>query len=159
MQIRHHLKPGDLGSVIQLHGTLYANEYNLDQTFEGYVAAGMGEFAKQFDGNKDFAAIVEDDAGKIVGSVFIMGLADQTAQLRWFLLDPKARGVGLGKKLLNEAIEFCRARKFKSVCLWTIGELKTAASLYRSAGFTLTEENAREIWGGVRKEQRYDLIF
>ena len=159
MQIRYHLKPGDLGNVIQLHGTMYAQEYDLDQTFEGYVAAGMGEFAKQFDKNKDFVAIVEADDARIVGSIFIMGLADQTGMLRWFMLSPEARGSGLGKRLLNEAIKFCRDRQFKSICLWTIGELKTAAHLYRSAGFTLTEENVRDIWGGVRKEQRYDLVL
>ena len=159
MKNRYELEPGDLGSIIRLHGTLYAQEYKLDQTFEGYVAAGMGEFAKQFDPAKDFVCVVEDDNEKIVGSIFIMGLPDKTAQLRWFLLHPDARGSGLGRILLTEAIKFCRDRNFKSICLWTIGELTKAANFYRSAGFTLTEEKMRDIWGDVRKEQRYDLIL
>jgi len=158
MRIRNNLNPGDLGYIIQLHGTLYAQEYNLDHTFEGYVAAGMGEFAKSFEARKDFVAIAEHE-DQILGSIFIMGLPDQTAQLRWFLLHPKARGQGLGKKLLAAAINFCRDRGFKSVCLWTISELTTAAHLYCQAGFTITEENAREMWGGPRTEQRYDMIL
>ena len=118
----------------------------------------MGEFAKALDLTKDFIAIVEDD-DEVVGSIFINGLPDQTAKLRWFLLHPKTRGAGLGKRLLNDAINFCK-RKFKSVCLWTIGELTTtAAHLYRSVGFTLTEEKTLDMWGEFRKEQRYDLIL
>jgi GNAT superfamily N-acetyltransferase len=156
MQIRNHLNAGDLGYIIYLHGVLYAKEYGLDRTFEGYVAAGMGEFVKSLDSEKDFIAIAENE-GEIVGSIFINGLPDQTALLRWFLVDPKARGVGLGKRLLQDALEFCRQRKFKSVSLWTIGELTTAAKLYRQAGFKLVEENTREFWGTLRKEQRYDL--
>lgn len=158
MKIRNSIKPGDFGGVIHLHGVLYAREYGLDHTFEGYVAVGLGEFAKSFDGNKDYFAVAEFE-DRIVGSIAIMGLPDQTAQLRWFLLDPSARGFGLGKKLLSEALEFCRQKNFTSVCLWTISELKTAARLYRAAGFTLTEENTRDLWGAVRNEQRYDLIL
>jgi GNAT superfamily N-acetyltransferase len=158
MEIRNVLKPGDVGYIIYLHGTLYAQEYGLDHTFEGEVALKMEEFTKAFNPAKDFVAIAEDD-DQIVGSIFIMGLPNQTAQLRWFLLHPKARGQRLGKKLLDEAINFCRDRGFKSVCLWTISELTTAAHLYRTAGFTLTTENTREMWGGPRTEQRYDLIL
>jgi GNAT superfamily N-acetyltransferase len=156
MDIRNDMQPGDLGSVIHLHGTLYGKEYDLDHTFEGHVAAGLGEFAKQFDPNKDLFLIAEHD-GQIVGSIAINGLPDHTAQLRWFLLHPSARGVGLGKRLLGEALDFCRQRGFKSVCLWTISELKTAAHLYRQAGFTLSSEKTHDFWGGVRTEQRYDL--
>jgi GNAT superfamily N-acetyltransferase len=158
MQIRTNLKPGDIGYVIYLHGILYAEEYGLDRTFEGDVAARMGEFARAFDDRRDFFAVAENE-GRIVGSVAINGHEDQTAQLRWFLLHPSARGAGVGKKLLNEALNFCRERGFRSVNLWTISELKTAAHLYRSAGFQLIEENTIEIWGGVRTEQRYELTL
>ena len=156
MEIRKGMRPGDLGAVIQLHGVLYAQEYDLDHTFEGHVAAGIGEFAKQFDPNKDLFVVAEND-GAIVGSIAINGLEDQTAQLRWFLLHPSTRGAGLGKKMLNQALQFCRERGFKSVTLWTISELKAAAHLYRSAGFKVTYENTREFWGGVRTEQKYEL--
>ena len=156
MQIRRNFHPGDVGAVVQLHGVLYAKEFSLDHTFEGHVAAGLGEFAKQYDPNKDLFAVAEDN-GHIVGSIAIMGLPDQTAQLRWFLLDPSIRGAGLGKRMLTEALDFCRQQHFKSVCLWTISELKAAAHLYRAAGFTVTEEKTYDFWGGIRTEQRYDL--
>jgi GNAT superfamily N-acetyltransferase len=156
MQIRTGLRPGDLGYVIYLHGVLYANEYNLDHTFEGEVAAKMGDFAKQFDPNKDFFAVAEDDE-KIVGSIAIHGLGEGRALLRWFLLHPAARGKGLGKRLFNDALNFCRERGFHTVNLWTISELTTAAHLYRQAGFQVIEENTREFWGGKRTEQRYEL--
>ncbi len=156
MQIRRNFEPGDIGAVVRLHGVLYAREFNLDHTFEGHVAAGLGEFAKQYDPKKDLWVVAENE-GRIIGSIAINGLPDQTAQLRWFLLDPSARGAGLGKKMLNEALEFCRQHKFKSVCLWTISELKAAAHLYREAGFTVTEEKTYDFWGGIRTELRYDL--
>jgi len=159
MIVRKNYKPGDVGYVIYLHGLLYAREYALDHTFEGDVAQRMGEFIKSFDANKDLFAIAEDAEGNIVGSIAINGLADNTAQLRWFLLHPSARGAGLGKQLLQQAINFCKERKFTSVSLWTISELKTAAHLYRQAGFQVTWENTREFWGGTRTEQRYDLIL
>ena len=158
MKIRKGFEPGDIGSIVQLHGVLYGEEYNLDHTFEGHVAAGLGEFAKQYDPNKDLFAVAEDE-GRIVGSIAIMGVPDQTAQLRWFLLHPAARGAGLGKRMLNEALDFCREHHFKSVCLWTISELKAAAHLYRQAGFTVTREETHEIWGATRTEQEYDLIL
>jgi ribosomal protein S18 acetylase RimI-like enzyme len=158
MQLRTNIKPGDIGQVIYLHGTLYAQEYDLDYTFEGYVAAGLGEFAKNFDERKDRLWLAEDQ-GRLVGTIAIAGLPDRTAQLRWFLVHPEARGAGLGRQLLSEAIEFCRNRGAKSIFLWTISELKAAASLYQSAGFRRTEEKQHLIWGGMRTEERYDLLL
>jgi len=158
MQIRTNIRSGDIGYVIYLHGVLYAREYNLDSTFEGYVAAGLGEFAITYDERKDYFAIAEAE-GRIVGSIAIVGRPDQTAQLRWFLVDPDARGSGLGRKLLHEALAFCRNHKFRSVFLWTLSELKAAAYLYQDAGFRLTEQKTHEIWGDVRTEERYEIIL
>ncbi|HEY6243905.1 MAG TPA: GNAT family N-acetyltransferase [Pyrinomonadaceae bacterium] len=156
MNLRTHFKPGDIGYITYLHGTLYAAEYGLDHTFEGYVAAGLGQFANTYNSEHDYFAVAELD-GTIVGSVAIVGQPDQTAQLRWFLVDPDARGQGLGKRLLRDAVDFCRQRNYKSVFLWTISELKTAAHLYRDAGFQLTEQNTHAIWGAVRTEEKYEL--
>ncbi len=158
MQIRTNIRPGDIGAIVHLHGTLYAQEYGLDYTFEGYVAAGMGEFAKAFDERRDFLAVAEVD-GRIIGAIAIVGLEDQTAQLRWFLLHPDARGRGLGRKLIYEALTFCRARGFRNVFLWTISELTAAAHLYKEAGFHRTEQTTHEIWGAIRTEERYDLTL
>jgi len=158
MEIRTHIKPGDVGYITYLHGTLYAAEYGLDHTFEGYVAAGLGQFAETYDSKKDYFAVAELDE-RIVGAIAIVGQPDQTAQVRWFLVHPDARGHGLGRRLLKEAIGFCRQRKFKSVFLWTISELKTAAHLYRNAGFKLVDQNTHEIWGAMRTEERYELTL
>jgi len=156
MNLRTHFKPGDIGYITYLHGTLYAAEYGLDHTFEGYVAAGLGQFANTYNSDHDYFAVAELD-GTIVGSIAIVGQPDRTAQLRWFLVHPDARGHGLGKRLLREAVDFCRQRNYKSVFLWTISELTTAARLYRDAGFQLTEQNTHQIWGAVRTEEKYEL--
>ena len=156
MLIRTNIEPGDIGYVVYLHGILYAGEYGLDHTFEGYVAAGLGEFAKSVDGRKDRLWLAEKE-GRIVGSVAIVGLAGGTAQLRWFLVHPDARGGGLGRELLREALAFCRERGYGSVFLWTISELKAAAHLYAEAGFQRTEQKTHELWGAARTEERYDL--
>jgi N-acetylglutamate synthase-like GNAT family acetyltransferase len=158
MLIRTEIKPGDIGYIIHLHGVLYAQEYNLDHTFEGYVAAGLGNFAKSFDKRKDRLWLAEE-GGRIVGSIAIAGQADFTAQLRWFLVDPQARGSGLGGRLLRHSVEFCRGRNFRSVFLWTLSDLKAAAHLYQQAGFRRTEQKTHEIWGATRTEERYDLAL
>lgn len=158
MNIRTQLKPGDIGYIIYLHGTLYAQEYELDQTFEGDVAIKMGEFAKTYDPNKDFFAVAELN-GQILGSIVINGLPDEIALLRWFLVHPDARGRGLGHQLIDNALGFCRERGFKKVRLWTISELKAAAHLYKEAGFVVTREETHEIWGATRTEQEYELTL
>lgn len=158
MNIRTGLEPGDIGYIIYLHGVLYAQEYALDKTFEGDVAIRMGEFARIYDPRKDYFAVAELD-GKIVGSIVINGLSEETAQLRWFLVHPDARGRGLGHKLIDGALAFCRERGFKKVNLWTISELKAAAHLYRQAGFTVTRDETHEIWGAPRTEQEYELTL
>src|SRR4030095_1823496 len=139
MEIHVGIRPGDIGAITRLHGVLYAREYGLDHTFEGYVARAIGEFAVQFAEGKDYLAIVEED-GEIRGSVAIVGQGKR-AQLRWVLVDPSLRGHGVGRKLLHGAIDFCREQGFSSVYLWTISELKAAAKLYEEAGFRPTEQN------------------
>jgi N-acetylglutamate synthase-like GNAT family acetyltransferase len=156
LQIRTQLAPGDIGYIIYLHGVLYAREYGLDKTFEGDVAIRMGEFARTYDPRKDYFAVAESD-GRIAGSIVINGVSDEVAQLRWFLVHPDMRGRGLGRELINSALEFCRQQRLKKVCLWTISELKAAAHLYRQAGFMVTREETHEIWGARRTEQEYEL--
>ena|SRR6476660_4408216 len=156
MNIRTHIEPGDIGYITYLHGTLYAAEHQLDHTFEGYVAAGLGQFAKTYNSDNDYFAVAELEE-RIVGAIAIVGQPDRKAQLRWFLVHPDARGHGLGRRLLTLAIDFCRQHEYESVFLWTISELTTAAHLYRDAGFQLTEQNKHDVWGAVRTEERYEL--
>jgi GNAT superfamily N-acetyltransferase len=159
MLICTDIRPGDIGRVVEMHGELYAREYGLDRTFEGYVAAGLGEFAVGFDGSRDRLWLAEAEGGRLVGSIAIAGRDGVTAQLRWFLVRPEMRGSGLGGRLLGEAVEFCRGRGFRSVFLWTISELAAAAHLYRRAGFTPTERTTHDIWGAPHTEERYDLAL
>jgi N-acetylglutamate synthase-like GNAT family acetyltransferase len=158
IRIRTDIRPSDIGYLVYLHGVLYENEYHLDHTFEGYVASGLGEFAKSYDERKDRLWLAEKD-GLIVGSIAIVGLTNKTAQLRWFLVHPDARGVGLGRQLVQAALAFCRERSFESVFLWTLRGLPAAAHLYKEAGFERTEQKTHEIWGSIRTEERYDLTI
>jgi GNAT superfamily N-acetyltransferase len=155
-QLRHQLQPGDIGEVVRLHGTVYAAEHGWDHTFEGYVAEGIGRFAAAFDPARDRLWVADGDSG-VVGSIAIVGQPDGTAQLRWFVVHPNARGHGLGRQLLDAALSFCRDRHHTSVFLWTVGELHAAAHLYRDAGFELAEETRHESWGTVNTLQTYKL--
>jgi GNAT superfamily N-acetyltransferase len=155
-EIRHELKPGDIGYLIYLHGSLYAKEYKYDQTFEAYVAHGLVEFVKSFNPYRDRIWLAEAEGG-IIGSVAIVRTSKVETQLRWFLVHPDYRGQGLGKILLQEALKFCKERKYAGVFLWTTSELTTGSYLYAQAGFKKTIEKSHNIWGKFIAEERYDL--
>jgi GNAT superfamily N-acetyltransferase len=155
-KIRHHIKPGDIGYLVYLHGVLYAKEYGYDQTFEAYVAAGLTKFVKSFSSDKDRIWLAEI-SGQIIGSIAIVGRSKAEAQLRWFLVHPDYQGLGIGKKLLKGAVRFCRRRKFKTIFLWTTSELIEAAHLYTSIGFDKTTKRTHKIWGKRLTEEMYEL--
>lgn len=155
--LRCELWPGDLGRLTELHGLLYAEEYGFDNRFEAYVAGSLGEIVQRTTPARDRLWLAEA-AGRLVGSVGILGRENDEAQLRWFLVHPDARRRGLGGRLLREALDFSRAAGFRSVYLWTVSPLADAARLYTGAGFHLTEETPEAAPWGVRlREQRYDL--
>ena len=104
--IRHELRPGDLGMVIHLHGVLYAREYGLDTTFEPYVAKPLADFILSGAGRLWIA----EEEGRVVGSIAVVDAEDGVGQLRWFLLTPEARGTGLGRRMLETALTYCRDR-------------------------------------------------
>jgi GNAT superfamily N-acetyltransferase len=153
-RIRHQLQPGDIGAVVRLHGTVYAVEQGWGHAFEAYVAEGLGRFAASLDPTRDRLWIAETGSD-VVGSIAIVDQGDGTAQLRWFVVDPRARGQGLGGQLLAAALSFCRERRHTNVFLWTVSELHAAAHLYRRAGFELVEETRHEAWGTVNTLQTY----
>jgi len=155
VKIRHHLKPGDIGYLAYLHGVLYAKEYGWDHTLEAYVAPPLAKFAMS-QTDRERIWIVEKD-GETAGSIAIVESSKTEAQLRWLLLHPDVRGYGIGRRLVEEAIAFCRESGYSSVFLWTVRGLLAAAHLYESVGFHLTEEKTHKIWGAVLTEQRYDL--
>jgi len=155
LTIRHNFQPGDIGSIVYLHGVLYAEEYGYDLSFESYVAGPLAEFATNIKTREKIWIIEKNN--KIVGSMAIVEYSNDEAQLRWLLLHPDIRRRGLGKKLIDEAITFCQAKGYSSIFLWTEDLLAPAANLYKSKGFQLTEEKTHEIWGMELTEQRYEL--
>jgi GNAT superfamily N-acetyltransferase len=155
IQIRHELRPGDIGRLVELHGLLYAGEYGFDYTFEAYVAKPLGEFVLQSTERERLWLVDADNI--LMGSMAIVRHDDTTAQLRWFLLHPDIRGKGLGAQLIADAVKFCVAQGYTRVFLWTVSALLAAGHLYRRAGFHLSEEKTHQIWGGEWTEQRYDL--
>ncbi|MFL5386539.1 MAG: GNAT family N-acetyltransferase [Longimicrobiaceae bacterium] len=156
-RIRSVLRPGDLGSIIRLHGSVYGVEYGWDHTFEAMVAEGLARFVLADEGARRLWVAERD--GVVAGCIAIVGQPDGTAQLRWFLVDPAHRGAGIGRTLLDKALAFCRAGGSRSVFLWTVKGLDAAAHLYRSAGFAVTQEETRVRWGAAVTEQRYDLAL
>jgi len=155
-KLRYHTRPGDIGYLTHLHGITYAKEYGYDQTFEAYVADGLAKFIQSFSPDKDRIWLAEAD-GQIIGSVAIVGHSKVEAQLRWFFVHPKYRGVGVGGKLLNEALLFCKEREYRTVFLWTTSELGVAQDLYTRIGFKRTQTKTHRIWGKTITEERYDL--
>ncbi len=155
LKIRHELKPGDIGYIIYLHGSLYFEEYGYDTSFETYVAIPLSRFAQNIKENEKIWVIEKDT--KIVGSMAIVEHSKKEAQLRWLLLHPEIRGHGLGKRLIDEAITFCRACGYSLIFLWTENLLDSATNLYSSKGFILTDEKTHKIWGSKLTEQRYEF--
>ena len=155
--IRHDIKHGDIENIIQLHGQLYDKEYGYDSTFEAYVAKYLREFAPKINDREKIWIIEKHN--NIMGSMAIVEHTNDDAQLRWLLLHPDIRRQGLGKRLMDDAIAFCRACDYSTIFLWTEDLLKPATQLYRSKGFRLTEEKTHELWGTNLTEQRYELTL
>ena len=151
--LRHDLQPGDVAYIVYLHGTVYAREYGFDSTFEAYVAGPLAEFVRSRT-NRDRLWIAER-GDRIVGCIAVVGTSEKEAQVRWFLVDPSARELGLGKRLLHEAVAFCERCGYESIFLWTVSALTAAARLYRSAGFQKVEEKPGKQWGVDVVEEKY----
>lgn len=156
IHLRNDIRSGDIGSLIRMHGELYAREYGWDWSFEAFAAETFGRLAHTWDPARERIWIAEREGG-IVGCIAILSVDDDIAQLRWFLVDPAVRGTGLGRRLIDEALSFCRAAGYAHVFLWTMAGLAAAAHLYRSYGFEITHQETVERWSAVLTEERYDL--
>jgi GNAT superfamily N-acetyltransferase len=155
IQIRTTIKPGDIGYIIYLHGILYAAEYDWDYNFETYVAEPLCAFARSKDPQQRIWIVQQSD--KVCGSIALTRISSDKAQLRWFLLHPSLRGIGIGKKLMNMLLDFARQEHYQSIELWTVKGLDVACALYRRYGFELTEERTSHVWGSTVVEQKYLL--
>jgi DNA-binding MarR family transcriptional regulator/ribosomal protein S18 acetylase RimI-like enzyme len=151
-------RPGDLGWIVARHGTLYAEEYGWGENFEGLCAQIVAEFAANYDAKRERCWIAEMD-GENVGSVFLVKDTDEIARLRLLLVDPAARGRGLGTRLTDECVRFAKAAGYRGITLWTHSVLTAARHVYSKAGFTLTSNEKRKSFGKQVVSEIWDLKF
>jgi DNA-binding MarR family transcriptional regulator/N-acetylglutamate synthase-like GNAT family acetyltransferase len=148
-------REGDAAYIVRRHEELYLKEYGLSAVFAAYVRRLVGEMAAHFDPERECVLIPELD-GRRLGSVAIVKHDEQTAQFRFFLLEPEARGYGLGLRLMEEALAFCRGAGYRRVFLETISILTAARSIYRRAGFAVTQTHLHADWGREVLEERWE---
>ena len=139
-------EPGDLGYIVHQQGLLYAREYGWDWSFEALVSEIVGSFVRDFVPGRERCWVAERE-GEIVGSVFLVRQDDETAKLRLLYVDASARGLGLGRRLVQACISFAQAKGYKRMVLWTNDVLESARRIYEATGFTLLEEAPHHSFG------------
>ncbi|CAN5677852.1 hypothetical protein BH09PSE5_BH09PSE5_47920 [soil metagenome] len=156
IQIHFGYLPGVIGRCTEMHARYYSREVGFGQFFESKVALGMAEFSSRLDEPIN-GLWVATQGDRIVGTLAIDGqdLGEQTAHLRWFIVDDGVRGAGVGRLLMTEAMAFCDQNAFDATQLWTFQGLDAARRLYEQFGFTLAQEMPGTQWGSEVTEQRF----
>ena len=143
--LRPH-RPGDMGWVTQAHGALYTGEYGLNEKMEAYVAEVVAKFLREFDPTREHCWIAEQD-GSPVGSVFLVKESETIGKLRLLIVDPRARGLGVGRRLVEECVRFARQAGYSEITLWTHSILTAARRIYDSVGFEIVETETHDEFG------------
>ncbi len=155
--LRPH-QPGDIGWVIHRHGVLYNQEYGWDETFEALVARVAADFIDNYDHRRERCWIAERH-GEMVGSVFVTRLSDELAKLRLLLVEPKARGLGIGTRLVDESVRFARQAGYRTMTLWTNENLTAARRIYANAGFKLAKVEPHHSFGHDLVGETWDIML
>jgi len=160
VEIREGWLPGALGRIVELHGAYYAAHWGFGAFFEAKVARELAEFMSRYDADRDrfWTAVVD---GRVEGSITIDGVdaVREGAHLRWFIVSDALRGSGVGHRLMDAAVGFCRKQRYPRIYLWTFAGLYAARHLYERAGFTLVEERRGSQWGTEVTEQRFERML
>lgn len=149
-------RPGDLGRIIALHGELYAREFGYDWTFEALVAGIVAEFVRDYDPAWERCWVAEQD-GAVVGSVFLVRKSPTVAKLRLLILDPRARGQGLGRRLTRACIAFAREKGYRKIVLWTQSHLGAARAIYEAEHFVLKSSQRHFSFGKRLVAETWEL--
>ncbi|MEW7007403.1 MULTISPECIES: bifunctional helix-turn-helix transcriptional regulator/GNAT family N-acetyltransferase [unclassified Lentilitoribacter] len=149
-------EPGDFGWIIHRHGVLYTEEQNWDISFEGVVAEIIAEYLKNYNPKRERAWVVEH-AGSVAGSVFVTEGDQSVAKLRLLYVEPSARGLGIGARLVSECIKFARQKGYKRLTLWTHSVQESAGKIYRAQGFEMTNETEMDVFGQTLKRQNWQI--
>jgi DNA-binding MarR family transcriptional regulator/GNAT superfamily N-acetyltransferase len=155
--IRSH-RPGDMGWIVHRHGVLYFQEYGWDERFEAIVAHVVADFIDNFDPVREHCWIAERN-GEIVGSIFVVAKTKTVAKLRLLLVEPSARGLGIGSRLVDEVIQFARAAGYKKIELWTHPELISARKIYKAAGFDLIATEQHQLFGAPMAAETWAIAL